>query len=47
MRVVLAPPIAEANQRRRPLTPAPAAFEDPYTKERVLALVKCTGFIVG
>jgi hypothetical protein len=30
-----------------PTTPAPAAFEDPYTKERVLALVKSTGFIVG
>lgn len=30
-----------------PTTPAPAAFEDPYTKARVLALVKSTGFIVG
>ncbi len=28
-------------------TPAPAAFEDPFTKEQVLAAVKSTGFIVG
>ena len=30
-----------------PTTPAPAAFEDPFTKAKVLALVKSTGFIVG
>jgi hypothetical protein len=29
------------------MTPAPAAFDDSYTKERVLAPVKSTGFIVG
>jgi hypothetical protein len=28
-------------------TPAPAGFEDPYTKAKVLAIVKSTGFIVG
>ena len=28
-------------------TPAPAAFEDPFTKAKVLAIVKSTGFIVG
>ena len=28
-------------------TPAPAAFEDPWTMARVLAAVKNTGFIVG
>jgi hypothetical protein len=30
-----------------PQTPAPAAFEDGWTKARVLAAVKSTGFIVG
>ena len=30
-----------------PTTPAPAPFEDPFTKARVLAVVKSTGFIVG
>jgi Ferritin-like domain len=28
-------------------TPAPASFEDPFSKAKVLALVKSTGFIVG
>jgi Ferritin-like domain len=28
-------------------TPAPGAFEDPFTKAQVLAAVKKTGFIVG
>ncbi|MBA3347493.1 MAG: ferritin-like domain-containing protein [Actinobacteria bacterium] len=30
-----------------PTTPAPGAFEDPFTMARVLAIVKATGFIVG
>ena len=30
-----------------PTTPAPGAFEDPFTKAKVLAIVKATGFIVG
>lgn len=30
-----------------PTTPAPAAFEDPFTKARILSIVKSTGFIVG
>ena len=30
-----------------PTTPAPASFEDPFTKQRVLNIVKSTGFIVG
>lgn len=30
-----------------PTTPALAAFKDPFTKARVLAVVKSTGFIVG
>ncbi len=30
-----------------PTTPAPAAFEDGFSKAKVLALVKSTGFIVG
>ena len=30
-----------------PTTPAPAAFEDPFSKQRILAIVKGTGFIVG
>lgn len=28
-------------------TPAPASFEDPFSKTRILSLVKSTGFIVG
>jgi ferritin-like protein len=28
-------------------TPAPAAFEDPFSRTRILSLVKSTGFIVG
>ncbi len=28
-------------------TPAPAAFEDGFSKEKILAAVKATGFIVG
>ena len=30
-----------------PTTPAPAAFEDGFTKAKILAAVKATGFIVG
>ncbi len=30
-----------------PQTPAPAAFEDGFTKAKILAIVKSTGFIVG
>jgi hypothetical protein len=30
-----------------PTTPAPAAFEDPFSKAKVLSIVKATGFIVG
>jgi hypothetical protein len=30
-----------------PTTPAPAAFEDGFTKAQILAAVKATGFIVG
>ncbi len=30
-----------------PTTPAPAAFEDGFSKAKILALVKSTGFIVG
>jgi hypothetical protein len=30
-----------------PTTPAPAAFEDGFSKEKILAAVKSTGFIVG
>ncbi len=30
-----------------PTTPAPAAFEDGFSKAKVLAAVKATGFIVG
>ena len=30
-----------------PTTPAPAAFEDGFSKARILAAVKATGFIVG
>jgi hypothetical protein len=30
-----------------PTTPAPAAFEDGFSKEKILAAVKATGFIVG
>ena len=30
-----------------PTTPAPAAFEDGFTKAQILAAVKSTGFIVG
>jgi hypothetical protein len=30
-----------------PTTPAPAAFEDGFTKAKILAAVKSTGFIVG
>ena len=30
-----------------PETPAPAAFEDGFSKEKILAAVKATGFIVG
>ncbi len=30
-----------------PTTPAPSAFEDGFTKAKILAAVKATGFIVG
>lgn len=30
-----------------PTTPAPASFEDGFSKAKILALVKSTGFIVG
>ena len=30
-----------------PTTPAPAAFEDGFSKAKILAAVKATGFIVG
>lgn len=30
-----------------PTTPAPAAFEDGFTKAKILSIVKSTGFIVG
>lgn len=30
-----------------PTTPAPGSFEDPFTKAKVLSIVKSTGFIVG
>jgi len=30
-----------------PTTPAPAAFEDPFTMAKVLGIVKATGFIVS
>ncbi|HWL32613.1 MAG TPA: ferritin-like domain-containing protein [Gaiellaceae bacterium] len=33
--------------RTSPTTPAPAAFEDGFTKDKILAAVKATGFIVG
>ena len=32
---------------RSPQTPAPAAFEDGFTKARVQAIVNSTGFVVG
>lgn len=40
-------PRAGAGGGGSPQTPAPGAFEDGFTKGKVLAAVKATGFIVG
>ncbi|MGH8982326.1 MAG: ferritin-like domain-containing protein [Acidimicrobiia bacterium] len=40
-------PAAGARGGGSPQTPAPAAFEDGFSKARILAAVKATGFIVG
>lgn len=40
-------PDAGARGGGSPQTPAPAAFEDGFSKKRILDIVKSTGFIVG